>query len=179
MGLYLPTSTMTERPSQTSSCLSALTARRSSLARRRNGCISCTVSRSPLRRPVTRKLSRRCSELPPPAAADDRSTCSVCSSDEQSQSAPFSMYNGDRRSCNTTPSHRPQTPPPVLPPGKLLSAPEKYIVPCVCYSLQLVLLRTVYSQAKGCVCTALQLGGDVEHPWLMSKYDVIHKTGST
>ena len=106
---------MTERPSQTSSCLSALTARRSSLARRRNGCISCTVSRSPLRRPVTRKLSRRCSELPPPAAADtadDRSTCSVCSSDEQSQSAPFSMYNGDRRSCNTTPSHRPQTPPP-------------------------------------------------------------------
>ena len=35
---------------------------------------------------------------------------------------------------------------------------------------------TVYSQAQGCVCTALQLGGDVEQPWLMSKYDVIHKT---
>jgi len=45
--------------------------------------------------------------------------------------------------------------------------------------MQLVLLRTVYSQALGCVCTALQLGGDVEQPWLMSKYDVIHKTGST
>ena len=30
-----------------------------------------------------------------------------------------------------------------------------------------------------CMCTALQLGGDVEQPWLMSKYDVIHKTGIT
>jgi len=29
------------------------------------------------------------------------------------------------------------------------------------------------------MCTALQLGGDVEQPWLMSKYDVIHETGST
>ena len=28
--------------------------------------------------------------------------------------------------------------------------------------LQLVLLRTVYSQAEDCVYTALQLGGDVE-----------------
>jgi len=45
--------------------------------------------------------------------------------------------------------------------------------------MQLVLLRTVYSQAHGCVCTQLQLGGDVEQPWLMSKYDVIHTTGST
>jgi len=44
---------------------------------------------------------------------------------------------------------------------------------------QLVLVRTVYSQTQGCVCTALQLGGDVEQPWLISKYDVIHKTGST
>ena len=26
------------------------------------------------------------------------------------------------------------------------------------------------------MCTALQLGGDVEQPWHMSKYDVIHKT---
>ena len=43
----------------------------------------------------------------------------------------------------------------------------------------LVLLRIVYSQAQGCVCTALQLDGDVEQPWLMSKYDVVHKTGST
>ena len=42
-----------------------------------------------------------------------------------------------------------------------------------------LLLRTVYSQAQGCVCTALQLGGDVQQPWLVSKYDVIHKTGST
>ena len=45
--------------------------------------------------------------------------------------------------------------------------------------LQLVLLRTAYSQAQGCVCTALQLGGEVEQPWLMSNYDAIHKTGST
>jgi len=34
--------------------------------------------------------------------------------------------------------------------------------------LQLVLLGTVYSQAQGCVCAALQLGGDIEQPWLMS-----------
>jgi len=39
-----------------------------------------------------------------------------------------------------------------------------------------LLPRTVYSQAQGCVCTALQQGGDVEQPWLMGKYDVIHKT---
>jgi len=45
--------------------------------------------------------------------------------------------------------------------------------------MQLVLLRTVHSQAQGCVYAALQLGGDVEQPWLMGKYDVIHKTGST
>jgi len=44
--------------------------------------------------------------------------------------------------------------------------------------MQLVLLRTVYSQAQGCVYTALQLGGDVEQPWLVSIYGVIHKTGS-
>jgi len=29
------------------------------------------------------------------------------------------------------------------------------------------------------VCTALQLAGNVEQPWLLSKYDVIHETGST
>jgi len=29
------------------------------------------------------------------------------------------------------------------------------------------------------MCTALELGGDVEQPWLMSKYDVIRKTGTT
>ena len=34
--------------------------------------------------------------------------------------------------------------------------------------LQLILLRRVNSQAQGCVCTALQLGGDVEQPWLMT-----------
>ena len=48
--------------------------------------------------------------------------------------------------------------------------------------LQLVLLLTVYSQAQGCVCAqcaALQLAGDVEQPWLISKYDLVHKTGST
>ena len=45
--------------------------------------------------------------------------------------------------------------------------------------LQLVLLCTVYSQARGCVCTSLQLGGNVERPWVMSNNDSIHKTGST
>jgi len=29
------------------------------------------------------------------------------------------------------------------------------------------------------VCALFQLGGDVKQPWLMSKYDIIHKTGST
>jgi len=45
--------------------------------------------------------------------------------------------------------------------------------------MQLILLRAFYNQAQGCMCTALQLGGDDEQLWLMSKYDVIHKTGST
>ena len=45
--------------------------------------------------------------------------------------------------------------------------------------LQLVLLCTVYIQAQGCLCTAYQLGGDVQQPCLIIKYDVIHKTGST
>jgi len=54
--------------------------------------------------------------------------------------------------------------------------PEKQFRASV--GLQLVLLRTVYSQAQGCVCTALQLGGGVKQPWLMSKYDVIHKRGN-
>ena len=53
------------------------------------------------------------------------------------------------------------------------------VVPCVRWPTTGILLRTVYSQAQGCVCTAFQLGGDVEQPWLMSKYDVIHKTGIT
>jgi len=42
-----------------------------------------------------------------------------------------------------------------------------------------VLLLTVYSQAQGCACAALQLGGDVKQPCLMSKHGVIHFTGST
>jgi len=42
---------------------------------------------------------------------------------------------------------------------------------------QLVLLRTVYSQAQGCVCTVLQLPGDVKQALFMNKYDVIHRTG--
>jgi len=29
------------------------------------------------------------------------------------------------------------------------------------------------------MCTGLQVGGDIKQPWLMSKYDVIHKTRST
>jgi len=64
--------------------------------------------------------------------------------------------------------HRPQTPPPA--PG----VATWEVVPYTSVGLQLVLLCTLYSQAQGCVCTALQLGGDVEQPWLMSKYDVNH-----
>jgi len=89
----LPTSTMTECPSQTSVCLSARTARLSSFERLLNGWIISTVSRSPCLRPVTRKLlSCCCDEL------DDPSKCWVCSKLEQSQLAPFSTYSGERRS---------------------------------------------------------------------------------
>jgi len=55
----------------------------------------------------------------------------------------------------------------------ILSA--RKVVPCFSVGLQLVLLHTFYSEAQCCVCTALQLGGDVEQRWLMRKYDVIHK----
>jgi len=72
-------------------------------------------------------------------------------------------------------SHRQHTPTCVATSDATLSA--RKVVPCV-RRLELVLLRTFYSQAQGCVCTALQLGGDVEQPWLMSKYDVVRKTGS-
>jgi len=44
---------------------------------------------------------------------------------------------------------------------------ESYFKPV---DLQLVLLCTVYSHAQGCMCTALQLGGEC---------GIIHKTGST
>jgi len=37
------------------------------------------------------------------------------------------------------------------------------------FAWQLVLLRTVYSQAQVCMFTGLQLGGDVDQPWIMSK----------
>jgi len=63
--------------------------------------------------------------------------------------------------------------------------PESYykrarkVVPCVRWPPTGITAHSLYSQAQGCVCTALQLGGDVEQPWLMSIYDVIHKTGST
>ena len=42
------------------------------------------------------------------------------------------------------------------------------VVTCVRWLATTVLLRTVYSHAQGYVRTALQLGGDVEQPWLMT-----------
>ena len=62
-------------------------------------------------------------------------------------------------------NHRPQTPPPMLPPYS--KRPKSSPV------------RPLACNRYYCVCTAFQLGGDVEQPWLISKYDVIHKTGST
>ena len=47
--------------------------------------------------------------------------------------------------------------------------------PTLCTGVWWAVLRTVYSQAQGCVYTALQLGGDVEQPRITNKYDVIHK----
>jgi len=48
------------------------------------------------------------------------------------------------------------------------------VVPCVrCPATGRPMTAHIYSQAQGCVCIALQLGGDVEQPWLTSKYDVI------
>ena len=35
------------------------------------------------------------------------------------------------------------------------------------------------AKPKAACAARLQLGGDVEQPWLISKHDVIHKTGST
>jgi len=55
-------------------------------------------------------------------------------------------------------------------PGSYFKRPKSS--PVRPLTLQPVLLRTVYCQTQGCLCTALQLGGDVEQPWLMSKYDV-------
>jgi len=43
-------------------------------------------------------------------------------------------------------------------------------------AVQLVLLRTAYSQAQGCMYTALQLDGDVEQPWHMSKHNMIDRS---
>jgi len=41
------------------------------------------------------------------------------------------------------------------------------VVPCVRWPATGITARTVYSRAQGCVCTALQVGGDVERPWLL------------
>ena len=70
-------------------------------------------------------------------------------------------------------SHKPQTPPPLC----CYLIRQQEVAPCV-RCLQRVFLRAVYSQAQGCVWAAPQLGGDVEQPWLVCRYDVIHKTGS-
>ena len=43
------------------------------------------------------------------------------------------------------------------------------------FAWQLVLLRTVYSQAQVCMCTGLQLGGDVDQPWIMSKQKKLNR----
>ena len=41
------------------------------------------------------------------------------------------------------------------------------VVPCVRWPATGITAHS-FSQAQGCVCTALQLGGDVEQPWLMT-----------
>ena len=70
-----------------------------------------------------------------------------------------------------TKSNKADSAPPV---GSYFKRPKSSpVCPLACNWL--ALLHTVYSQAQGCVCAALQLGGDVEQPWLMSKYDVVHK----
>jgi len=60
----------------------------------------------------------------------------------------------------------------------LIGSNIKKVVLCI-HCLQRVFLRAVYSQAQGCMWAAPQLGGNVEQPWLMCKYDVIHNTEST
>jgi len=75
-------------------------------------------------------------------------------------------------------SHRPQT----LPPGVAtweVNLSARKVVPRVRWPATGITAHIFCSQAQGCVCIALQLGGDVDQPWLMSKYDVIHKTGNT
>ena len=95
---------------------------------------------------------------------------------------PRGMLTWRRAACLATAkqgSHRPQTPPPPRLATWEVTLNARKVVHTASVGLRLVLVRTVYSQAQGCVCTVLQLGGDVEQPWPMSKYGVIHKTGST
>ena len=54
-------------------------------------------------------------------------------------------------------SHRGQTPAFGVATWEVTLSAQKVVPASV--GLQPVLLRTVYSQAQGCVCTALQLGG--------------------
>jgi len=48
---------------------------------------------------------------------------------------------------------------------------------CPPITLKRVVLCTIYSQAKGCVCAGLQPGGKVA-VYGICKYDVMHKAGN-
>ena len=87
---------------------------------------------------------------------------------------PPPTFYTDLRPCNTL-----QTPHPGVVAWEVTLSARKVVPGSVRRPATAVLLRTLYSQAQGCVCTARQLGGDVEQPRLMSKYDAIHKTGNT
>ena len=99
--------------------------------------------------------------------------CTLLQTDNHASTPPLSFLQARCPSCRQTNSVKALA----AMRGKLLYSHEKYSRESI--GLQLVLLHTVHNQAQGCMCTALQLGSDVEQSWLVSKYDIIHKTGST
>jgi len=62
-------------------------------------------------------------------------------------------------------SHTADSAPDVATSEVTLSA--RKVVPCVRWPATGITVQ-VYSQAQGCVCAVLQLGGDVEQPRLIS-----------
>jgi len=69
-----------------------------------------------------------------------------------------------RRRCSAPKqrSHGPQTPPPVLPPG------ARKVVPCFRWPSTGITAQFI-AKPKAACALRLQLGGDVEQPWLISK----------
>ena len=152
---------------------------------RRSGICTRTVGRR-----------RRRFRLPPPTRCTGHTprtkpcipvqSLSGCRSSRRPRSCLHDLLHGNKTDClpsllkYTIPTRQSPTTDsaPAVATWEITLSARK-VVPCVRWPANGITTRTVHSQAQGYVCTALQLGGDVEQPWLMSKYDVIDKTGST